>query len=130
MDESFTTEELDTITGMHAMRDQVLQASGKANPTVRDFIHFSGRGRPHNAIVGGPKEVADGLEAMFAERACDGFIIAATHVPGTYADFVQHVVPELQRRGLYHEDYAGPTLRETLGLPRPAVGAWRGVAAE
>jgi hypothetical protein len=40
-------------------------------------------------------------------------------VPGGYADFVDHVVPELQRRGLYHLDYAGPTLRENLGLPRP-----------
>ena len=125
MDEPFTAEELKNISGIQTMRDRVLRASGKANPTVRDFIHFSGRGRPHNAIVGGPKEVADALEALFTERACDGFVIAATHVPGTYADFVQHVVPELQRRGLYHNDYAGATLRENLGLPRPAVGAWR-----
>jgi hypothetical protein len=44
-------------------------------------------------------------------------------VPGGYADFVQYVVRELQRRGLYHTDYTGATLRENLGLPRPAVGA-------
>ena len=50
-------------------------------------------------------------------------MIAATHVPGAYADFVEYVVPELQRRGLYHTEYAGETLRENLGLPRPAVGA-------
>jgi hypothetical protein len=35
------------------------------------------------------------------------------------------VVPELQRRGLFHKDYAGKTLRENLGLKRPTVGAWR-----
>jgi hypothetical protein len=46
-------------------------------------------------------------------------------VPGAYADFVAHVVPELQRRGLYQKDYTGVTLRENLGLPRPPVGAWR-----
>jgi len=46
-------------------------------------------------------------------------------VPGAYADFVQHVVPELQRRGLFHKDYGGVTLRENLGLPRPPVGAWK-----
>jgi hypothetical protein len=49
----------------------------------------------------------------------------ATHVPGAYADFVAHVVPELQRRGLYHKDYTGATLRENLSLPRPPVGAWK-----
>jgi hypothetical protein len=62
---------------------------------------------------------------MFVERGCDGFVIAATIVPGSYADFVQHVVPELQRRKLFHHDYAGKTLRENLGLKRPAPGAWK-----
>ena len=76
------------------------------------------------------KDVADGLEQWVTERACDGFVVAASHVPGAYEDFVRLVVPELQRRGVYHKDYEGPTLRETLGLPRPAVGAWRSVAAE
>jgi hypothetical protein len=51
--------------------------------------------------------------------------VAATHVPGAYADFVRHVVPELQRRGLHQRDYTGATLRENLALPRPAVGSWR-----
>jgi FMN-dependent oxidoreductase (nitrilotriacetate monooxygenase family) len=125
LDEPFTTEELDGISGLHSIRDRVLQVSGKTNPTVRDFMHFSHRGRPENVIVGGPKEVADRLEELFVERACDGFVVAATHVPGAYADFVRHVVPELQRRGLYHQDYAGQTLRENLGLPRPAIGSWR-----
>ena len=62
---------------------------------------------------------------MFVERGCDGFVIAATIVPGSYADFVKHIVPELQRRGLFHKDYAGKTLRENLGLKRPAAGAWK-----
>ena len=73
-----------------------------------------------SAIVGGPKEIADYMEDMFAARGADGFVVAATHVPGAYGDFVQHVIPELQRRGLYHKDYAGATLRENLGLARPA----------
>jgi hypothetical protein len=46
-------------------------------------------------------------------------------VPGSYADFVKHIVPEVQRRGLFHQDYAGKTLRENLGLRRPAAGAWK-----
>lgn len=125
MDDAFTEAELAGMSGIQTMRDRVVRASGKPNPTVRDFITFSGRARPHGAIVGGPKEVADRLEEMFTGRLCDGFVIAATHVPGSYAEFVDHVVPELQRRGLYHTDYAGSTLRENLGLARPAVGAWR-----
>ena len=125
LDEPFSDAELASISGLQTMRDRVLRSSGKKNPTARDFMHFSGRGRAHNAIVGGPKEVADVLEQQFAERGCDGFVLAATHVPGGYVDFVEHVVPELQRRGLYHKDYAGPTLRENLGLPRPAVGDWK-----
>ena len=63
---------------------------------------------------------ADKLEQWFTEGACDGFVISATHVPGSYAEFVQHVVPELQRRGLFRTEYEGATLRENLGLQRPS----------
>jgi FMN-dependent oxidoreductase (nitrilotriacetate monooxygenase family) len=125
MDEAFTDAELAEMSGIQAIRDNVLRASGKKNPTVRDFIHFSGRGRVHNPIVGGPKEVADRLEQWFAAPACDGFVLSATHVPGAYEDFVRFVVPELQRRGLFRREFAGATLRENLGLPVPKVGAWR-----
>ena len=113
------------MSGLQGIRDRVLSASGKKNPTVRDFIHFSGRGRVHNPIVGGPKEVADRLEQWFVAPACDGFVLSATHVPGAYEDFVRLVVPELQRRGLFRQQFAGTTLRDNLGLPVPLVGAWR-----
>ncbi len=113
IDEPFTDEELANISGTQSMRDRVLRASGIANPTPRDFIRFSHRARPNKPFVGGPKEVADGLEQWFTEPVADGFVLAATHVPGTYMDFVKYVVPELQRRGLYHKDYAGSdTARE------------------
>jgi alkanesulfonate monooxygenase SsuD/methylene tetrahydromethanopterin reductase-like flavin-dependent oxidoreductase (luciferase family) len=125
IDEPLTTEELQGMQGMTGIRDLVLKISGKTNPSTRDFVTYSGRAKPHDAIVGGPKEVADKLEEMFVGRACDGFVIAATHVPGSYADFVKHVVPELQRRGLFHSDYSGTTLRENLGLKRPSTGAWK-----
>jgi FMN-dependent oxidoreductase (nitrilotriacetate monooxygenase family) len=126
LDEQLTDEELASFSGIQTIRDRVLGLSGKKNPTVREFMQVSHRGRPDDAIVGGPREVADRLEEMFVERVCDGFVVAATHVPGGYGDFVEHVVPELQRRGLYHDDYTGATLRDNLGLPRPDVGSWRG----
>jgi len=125
LDEPFTDEELDHISGTQSMRDRVREVSGMRNPTVRDFIKFSSRARPRYPIVGGPKDVADGLEALFGGRACDGFVLAADNIPGTYEDFVRLVVPELQRRGLYHKDYKGTTLRENLGLPHPQRGDWK-----
>ncbi len=96
---------------MLAIRDGVFVPA--ARPTrARATSSLSTRGQIQDAIVGGPKEIADTLEELFVDRGCDGFVVAATYVPGSYADFVRHVVPELQRRGLYHKDYAGKTLRE------------------
>ncbi|HEY4920036.1 MAG TPA: LLM class flavin-dependent oxidoreductase [Xanthobacteraceae bacterium] len=126
MDEPFSDEELASMSGLQAIRDRVVAV--KKNPTARDFIRISGRGRVHHPIVGGPKEVADQLEQWFAAPACDGFVLSATHVPGAYEDFVRHVVPELQRRGLYRKEFAGTTLRENLGLPPPTIGAWKGAS--
>ena len=127
MDEPFTATELAEMSGLQGIRDRVLHASGKKNPTVRDFIEISGRGRVHNPIVGGPKEVADRLEQWFTAPACDGFVLSATHVPGTYEDFVRFVVPELQRRGLFRKEFTGTTLRENSACPyrRSARGTAR-----
>jgi FMN-dependent oxidoreductase (nitrilotriacetate monooxygenase family) len=124
MDEAFTSEELGGMSGMQAMRDRVMRVTGR-NPTVRDFLEVTRRGRPREAVVGSGKDVADHLEQWFEERACDGFVIAGTHTPGTFEDFVRFVVPELQRRGLYRTEYTGTTLRENLGLPHPKRGDWR-----
>jgi len=125
MDEPFTSEELEGMSGMQAMRDRVMRVIGR-NPTVRDFINVTRRGRPREAIVGSGKDVADRLEQWFVERACDGYVVGGTHTPGTFEDFVRFVVPELQRRGIYHKDYTGATLRENLGLPvRPQLGWWK-----
>ncbi len=123
MDEPFTDAELAEMSGLQGIRDRVLAVN--KHPTVREFIRISGRGRVHNPIVGGPKEVADRLEEWFTAPACDGFVVSATHVPGAYEDFVRHVVPELQRRGLFRREFEGASLRENLGVPVPARGAWR-----
>jgi len=124
MDEPFTDEELAGIVGMQSMRDHVVQA-GIRNPTVRDFMRITGRGLLNEAWVGGPKEIADRLEEWFTAPACDGFVVGPTHQPGCFEAFVQYVVPELQRRGIYRKDYTGATLRDHLGLARPEIGAWR-----
>lgn len=119
--EPFSDEELKSISGMQALRDRVIQGSGKANPTPEDFVKISKRGtvRELPLFVGTPKDVADQMEAWYTGEACDGFVVAATHVPAAYEDFVRLVVPELQRRGIFRRDYKGPTLRSNLGLSIP-----------
>ena len=124
IDEPLSTEEIEGMQGIQGIRNRVLEASGKTNPTPREFMKFSGRGLLHSPWVGSGKDVADIMEEWFTTGACDGFVIAATHVPGAYEDFVKFVVPELQRRGIYHKDYAGPTLRENLGLDYPTAAHW------
>ena len=52
-------------------------------------------------------------------NGCDGFNVMFPFLPAGLEDFVDKVVPELQRRGLFRRDYEGVTLRENLGLPRP-----------
>lgn len=127
MDEPFSDEDLASITGLQALRDRVVRASGTPHPTLRDFIEHSARGtlREFPRFIGTAKEVAAGLEAWFTEEGCDGFVVAATHMPGAYDDFVRLVVPELQRRGLFHREYEGETLRDNLGLGRAPRHDWK-----
>lgn len=124
MDDEFTDAELETLSWT-GFRERVVELSGKANPTVRDFVYFSGRGTigEFPIFCGTPTAVADQMEEWFTERACDGFVLAATHTPGAFEDFTRMVVPELQRRGLYHKDYPGTTLRDSLGLAAPSRSA-------
>jgi alkanesulfonate monooxygenase SsuD/methylene tetrahydromethanopterin reductase-like flavin-dependent oxidoreductase (luciferase family) len=118
IDDPLTTEEMNSITGIQAFRDRVVSLSGRANPTSRDFVQYTQRGTLSEFPVfsGSPTQVADQMEEWFGS-ACDGFVLAASHAPGSYEDFVRLVVPELQRRGLFQREYRGSTLRENLGMP-------------
>lgn len=131
MDDPFTESELQSISGLRAILDRVISLSGQSNPTLREFLRYSGRGTTAELgnFIGTAKDVADQMEEWFTTRACDGFVVSATSMPGTYVDFVEHVVPELQRRGLFQQDYAGPTLRDNLGLAIPRAGDWKHIHA-
>ncbi len=126
-DAPFTDEELAGISGLRGFADRVIALSGNPHPTTRDFVKHSGRGTINEFPVfcGTPADVADGIEAWFTAPACDGFVVAATHVPGSHEDFVRLVVPELQRRGLHQQEYRGATLRENLGLGTAERGDWQ-----
>jgi FMN-dependent oxidoreductase (nitrilotriacetate monooxygenase family) len=123
LDEPFTDAELARFTGTQSGRDRVVAALGDRKPTPRDFITITRRGKLPPPWVGDAKDVADRFEEWFAAPACDGFVVGAAYVPGSYADFVGLVIPELQRRRLFPREYRGATLRENLSLARPGV-AW------
>jgi alkanesulfonate monooxygenase len=100
-------------------RERVIELANRDNLTVRQLAQRVG-GFSGLAFVGTPVMIADQMEEWLFSEACDGFNIMFPYLPGGLDDFVDRVVPELQRRGLFRRQYEGETLRENLGLPRPA----------
>lgn len=94
-----------------------LQARGL---TLRQLYLSLATARGHRTVVGTPEQVADAIEEWFTQGAADGFNIMPPILPTGLTDFVDQVVPILQRRGLFRTAYEGGTLRENLGLARPA----------
>ena len=99
-------------------RQRVIDRARRGNLTVRQLAQALGA-YGGLSLVGTAKTIADKMEEYFSERACDGFNIMFPFVPQGLDEFVDQVVPELQRRGLFRKEYEGKTLRENLGLPRP-----------
>lgn len=98
-------------------RDQVLEVARRDNLSIRQlYLRLAGG----NPVIGTPEDIADTFEAWFQGRACDGFNVFFPYFPGSIDTFVDRVIPLLQARGLFRHDYEGHTLRENLGLPRPA----------
>ncbi|MDP3239364.1 MAG: LLM class flavin-dependent oxidoreductase [Reyranella sp.] len=99
-------------------RDRVIELGRRENLTVRQIAGRLG-GYGGLGMLGTPAMIADQMEEWLLTEACDGFNVMFPYLPGGLDDFVDKVVPELQRRGLFRTEYEGTTLRENLGLPRP-----------
>jgi alkanesulfonate monooxygenase len=100
-------------------RDRFVEAGRRPGVTIRDLAAKAGS-YGGMAFVGSPKTIADQMERWIEERGSDGFNVMFSHAPGGIEEFCDLVVPELQRRGLFREAYSGTTLRDHLGLARPA----------
>ena len=92
----------------------------RENMTVRQLALHAAMARGHRVLRGTPAQIADGLQAWFESEAADGFNIMPPWFPTQFDLFVDLVVPELQRRGLYRHEYEPGSLRDRLGLARPA----------
>ncbi len=108
------------FSGSTGFRRTLVNLAVKENLTVRELVGRYGGG--HQQIVGTPEQIADIIEHWLSAGAADGFNIMIDMLPSGVHDVVEMLVPELQRRGLFHTDYEHDTLRGNLGLtaPQPA----------
>ncbi|PEG61044.1 LLM class flavin-dependent oxidoreductase [Mycolicibacterium boenickei] len=107
---------IEQIQGNKSRYQLVKDLASSESLTVRQLIAKLGGGRGHRTFAGTAEQVADNLELWFAEGAADGFNIMPPYLPGGLEDFVEQVVPILQRRGLFRTDYTATTLRGHYGL--------------
>jgi alkanesulfonate monooxygenase len=100
-------------------RERAIALGKRENLTVRQLAQRLG-GYGGLAFVGSAKTIADAMEEWLVTEGSDGFNVMFPYLPQGLDDFADKVVPELQRRGIFRKEYAGTTLRDHLGLPRPA----------
>ena len=98
----------------------IIDLARRENLTIRQLYETIAGARGHWQLVGTAQTIADELEERFDKGGADGFNIMPPTVPGGLDDFIELVLPELRRRGLFRTEYEGRTLRENLGLKHPA----------
>ena len=100
-------------------RQKLVEMAQRDNMTIRQLAQYVGGSFSTLELTGTPSMIADHMEEWLTTEGSDGFNVMFPYLPGGLDDFVDRVVPELQRRGLFRHEYEGATLRENLGLPRP-----------
>jgi alkanesulfonate monooxygenase SsuD/methylene tetrahydromethanopterin reductase-like flavin-dependent oxidoreductase (luciferase family) len=112
-------ENLD-VPGVEGHYREVSELTRRSGLSLAELGQRYGAGRTTSGFAGTPGTVADRMQEWFEAGACDGFMLQVPYLPGGLEELVHGLVPELQRRGLFRTEYDGSTLRDTLGLPRPA----------
>lgn len=119
LDDVVTDELVDSVSGIRGLVQGVRKHVGEGKLTLRMLANHRATLLQGPRFVGTGRQIAEQMQQWFESRSSDGFVIAATHFPGAFEDFVRLVVPELQRLGLVRTEYVGKTLRENLSLERP-----------
>lgn len=109
----------DTEINFSSRQQMMIDIARKHQFTIRQLYEYIAAARGHWTLIGTPEQVVDQLQQWFENEAADGFNILPPSTPAGLHDFVDLIVPELQRRGLFRTEYEGTTLRENLGLKRP-----------
>lgn len=110
--------EIKETIGSHTALKLFTEMAKRENLSIRQ-LYLRAVTRGHAMVRGTPQKIADHIEEWFTQEGADGFNVMPPYLPGALDDFVDKVVPELQRRGLFRTEYEGKTLRENLGLKRP-----------
>jgi FMN-dependent oxidoreductase (nitrilotriacetate monooxygenase family) len=105
--------------GNKSRRELLMNLAKRENMTIRDIAKYVAGSRGHRTIIGNPIQIADDMQKWFENGAADGFNLMLPSYPESLIDFVDLVVPELQRRGIFRKVYQGETLRENLDLKSP-----------
>jgi alkanesulfonate monooxygenase len=116
--------------GVRSNHEALMRMVRERRMTIRELYKTMAGGSGHLTVCGTPESVADRMQDWFESRACDGFNLMPPFLTGGEEPVLSALVPELQRRGLAWRAYAGTTLRDNLGLPRPARGERRTARAE
>ncbi|MBE2213948.1 MAG: LLM class flavin-dependent oxidoreductase [Opitutaceae bacterium] len=112
--------DIPATNGSPSRQQVMIDLARRENLSIRQLYESIAGARGHWTIVGTAAQIADQLEEWFVKQGADGFNVMAPYLPGALEDFARLVIPELQRRGLFRTEYEGRTLRENLGLRRPA----------
>ena len=106
---------LSEFTGPQGRYETILRIIAKDSPTVRELLGTLAAGGGHCTMIGTPESIADEIERWYRAGAADGFNLMPPSYPDGLEDFVDHVIPVLQQRGLFRTSYEGAgTLRELL----------------
>ncbi|EED21225.1 nitrilotriacetate monooxygenase component A, putative [Talaromyces stipitatus ATCC 10500] len=116
--DSLLPEDLPETNGSKTSREGVEKLAKLEGLTIRQLAQRYG-GYAGLAFLGSPSEIADEMETWLKEGASDGFTCTFPFLPQGLEEVTDKLIPELQRRSLFRKDYAGSTLREHFGLPRP-----------
>ncbi len=112
-------QDLPETNGGKSRQALLLDLAARDNLSIRELYLRIAGARGHWTVVGTAEQVADQIQLWFENGAADGFNVMPPWLPGGLDDFIELVVPELRRRGLFRTEYAGTTLREHFGLARP-----------
>lgn len=109
---------VEEFTGPIGRYETILEIIKDTEPTVKELLGYLNAGGGHFTLIGTPEEIVDQMEIWVEAGVADGFNLMPPTLPGSLEDFVELVVPEMQKRGIFRKQYEGHTFREHLGLTR------------
>ena len=110
---------LEEINAVRSNHEAMLRVAKERNLNLRGLYRYLAGASGHNIAIGTVTDIADHMQDWFQSAACDGWNLMPPYLPAPAFHMLETLVPELQRRGLFHTEYTGKTFRDSMGLVRP-----------